>query len=165
MGCEVWETMCNLAWRQFHTSSYNSRCQPGDGWLKSSWHIRSLMCSQAQMVSGKKQSWQSSPSKCSSPSSFFFFFYFSSLCVTVHVFSVRLGLPSPFIPPSCSHAELPGRQAPSKTMWTLRWSLLEFVWVQKPSTGAPYWGQRTQISFRPAVPLHGHLHIRPKMYF
>lgn len=28
MGCEVWETMCNLAWRQFHTPSYISVCQP-----------------------------------------------------------------------------------------------------------------------------------------
>lgn len=53
MGRKVWETMCNLAWRQFHTPCYISLCQPGEVGWKSSWHILFLMTSQAQMVSGK----------------------------------------------------------------------------------------------------------------
>lgn len=82
------------------------------GWLKSSWHILFLMCSQAQMVSGKTILAKLSVRIFVI---LLFFFYFSTMslhhCACSSVFAVP---PSSHVPPSCSHIELSGTRAPLK---------------------------------------------------
>ena len=155
MGCEVWEAMCNLAWRQFHTSSYISLCQPGEVGWKALWHILFLMCSQAQMVSGKTIQAKLSVRMFVSLlfPHLFSHCIFASFCMFLSLSHSCL-----FLHFSCSHTGLSGTQAPFKNDVNASVEPVRVCLRSKPSAGAPYWGQHTQnvFPFWPVVPLHGH---------